>query len=121
MSQRVIHWHLKEVMKQRGFRSAASLHKAMKERGILISKVQLSRTVNALPVRLNTGLLLALCDVLDCTPANLLTLQPSVREEPMRKPARRKVDSPLAAVKDIIELVGPRFQLRRTVVSGNDD
>lgn len=121
MSQPVIHWHLKEVMKQRGFRSAASLHKAMKERGILISKVQLSRTINTLPVRLNTGLLLAFCAVLDCTPANLLTLQPSNQEEPKRKPARRKAISPLAAMTDISELVGPRFELRRTVVGGNDD
>ena len=119
MSSLILHWHLHALMLRKGIRSTASLHRALKERGILISQVQLARTVKELPLRLNTHLLLSLCTVLDCTPGQLLSLEPIDMAE-FRRPRRdkRKVT---VTITDIKQLVGPSFQLRRTMLGDNDD
>lgn len=119
MSSPILHWHLHALMLRKGFRSTASLHRALKERGILISQVQLARMVKELPVRLNTHLLLSLCTVLDCAPGQLLSLEPIDMAE-LRRPRRDKRKATVT-ITDIKQLIGPRFQLRRTMLGGNDD
>ena len=118
MSSPILHWNLHTLMIRKGFRSTASLHRALQERGILISQVQLARTVRDLPVRLNTHLLLSLCTVLDCAPGQLLSLEPIDMAE-LRRPRRDKRNATVT-ITDIKQLVGPSFQLRRTLLSDND-
>jgi DNA-binding Xre family transcriptional regulator len=118
MSSPILHWHLRTQMLRKGFRSIVSLHRALKERGILISRVQLARVVNELPVRLNTHLLLSLCTVLDCAPGQLLSLEPIEVAEIRRR--RRNKQKAALTITDIKQLVGPSFKLRRTILSDND-
>ena len=44
------------------------------ERGIELSRQMVHRIVTKPPQRINTDLLAALCDILDCTPSDLLEL-----------------------------------------------
>lgn len=120
MSEITLHWHLQALMAQRGYRSTASLHRALEARGVLISKVQLARTVKELPVRLNTHLLLVLCTLLECAPAQLLSLEQLEPANRRRKATGRK-ERMAATVTDISQLIGPSFRLRRTIIGDNGD
>jgi DNA-binding Xre family transcriptional regulator len=73
MSQTVgYRWRLREVMATRGMFATTDLHPHLAERGIEISTIQVYRLVAQVPERLNLTILAALCDILDCTPADLI-------------------------------------------------
>lgn len=65
-------WRLREVMATRGMFATTDLHPHLAERGIEISAVQVYRLVAQVPERLNLTILAALCDILDCTPTDLI-------------------------------------------------
>lgn len=72
-----IEWRLRQLMAQRDMWHTTQLHAALtdwatRSGGRTWSKPQIYRLVAGRPERLNLALLEALCDVLDCTTADLL-------------------------------------------------
>lgn len=65
-------WRLSIVMAERGLRTAAQLHRRLEPYGLDISVQQVTRIVSHMPMRLNTEVLAALTDALECTTAELL-------------------------------------------------
>lgn len=65
-------WHLRQVMAAKGLFATTDLQPLLAERGIELSSVQVYRLVVQTPERLNLQTLAALCDILDCTPAELI-------------------------------------------------
>lgn len=67
-----IHWHLRQIMATQGMFSTTDLIPGLTERGIELSREQIYRLVTRTPERLNTRVLAALCDLLDCTVGELI-------------------------------------------------
>lgn len=87
-------WHLRRVMASRGIFQTTKLKPLLEERGIYLSREQVYRLVTQPPQRVRIDVLAALCDALDCSLDDLLTItrrQSSARpraigEEPTRMP-----------------------------------
>ncbi len=67
-------WHLRQLMAAMGMFQTTDLMGPLHERGIELSRQMVHRVVTKTPQRINTDLLAALCDILECTPADLLEL-----------------------------------------------
>jgi DNA-binding Xre family transcriptional regulator len=67
------HWRLRELMAARGLFNATDLEPLLAERGISLSSVQVWRLVTQVPERLSLQVLAALCDILEASPADLIT------------------------------------------------
>lgn len=65
-------WHLRRLMAEHGMFATTDLVPLLAERGIALSSVQVYRLVAQTPERLNLRTLVALCDILGCTPADLV-------------------------------------------------
>ncbi len=65
-------WHLRQLMATRGMFATSDLAPHLAERGIELSPAQVWRLVTTTPERLNLHVLAALCDILGCTPAELI-------------------------------------------------
>ena len=73
MSRQVgYHWHLRRLMAERGMFATTDLVPLLAERGVSLSREQVYRLVVRVPQRLNLTALAALCDILDCSPAELV-------------------------------------------------
>lgn len=68
-------WNLQAQMNRRGLRFAASLHSELLKKGLTISASSVSRMVQHKPKHLDLDTLAALCDVLRCTPNDLLLIE----------------------------------------------
>jgi DNA-binding Xre family transcriptional regulator len=66
-------WRLREVMATRQIFTATELVPLLKDRGIDLSASQVHRLVSGTPERLSLQVLSAFCDILGCTPADLVT------------------------------------------------
>ena len=66
-------WRLRQVMADRGMFTTTGLVPRLAERGITLSASQVHRLVTGTPERLSLPVLAALCDILDVTPADLIT------------------------------------------------
>lgn len=66
------HWHLRRLMAERGMFATTDLIPLLTDRGVNLSREQVYRLVVKVPERLNLTALAALCDILDCTPADLI-------------------------------------------------
>lgn len=66
-------WLLREVMASRGIFTATELVPLLRDRGIDLSASQVHRLVSGTPERLSLQVLSAFCDILGCTPADLVT------------------------------------------------
>ena len=66
------HWHLRRLMAERGMFATTDLVPLLAERGVSLSREQVYRLVVRVPERLNLAALAALCDILDCSPAELV-------------------------------------------------
>ena len=64
-------WHLRQLMAAKGMFQTTDLMEPLHERGIELSRQMVHRIVTKPPQRINTDLLAALCDILDCTPNDL--------------------------------------------------
>lgn len=71
----VTRWNLRQVMAERGMFHTSDLIEPLHERGIELSRQMIHRVVTKTPQRVNLDLLAALCDILDCTPNDLIELQ----------------------------------------------
>ncbi|MEU9189382.1 helix-turn-helix transcriptional regulator [Streptomyces sp. NPDC048484] len=65
-------WRLRELMATRGMFTVGELMPHLTERGITLSISQVHRLVSGTPERLSLPVLATLCDILDCTPADLI-------------------------------------------------
>lgn len=83
-------WKLSVVMAMRGIRTARDLRNKLRQTGFEISEAQLSRVRYALPQKLDTQLLAALCEVLQTTPADLISVpQVATQSRPAADSPRR--------------------------------
>ncbi|MET7356576.1 helix-turn-helix domain-containing protein [Streptomyces mirabilis] len=83
-------WRLRELMAARGMFTVAELMPHLTERGITLSSSQVHRLVSGTPERLSLPVLATLCDILDCTPTDLITTSPPPRtSQPAAPPAKR--------------------------------
>ncbi|WP_329000889.1 helix-turn-helix transcriptional regulator [Kribbella sp. NBC_00709] len=79
----VIRWNLRQVMAENGMFATTDLAEPLHQRGVEISRQMVHRVVTKTPQRINVDLLAALCDILDCTPNDLLEVrQEQIRQSP---------------------------------------
>ncbi len=79
------HWHLRRLMAEHGMFATTDLVPLLAERGVSLSREQVYRLVVRVPERLNLTALAALCDILDCSPAELV--EPYAGQPPATKGA----------------------------------
>jgi DNA-binding Xre family transcriptional regulator len=65
-------WHLRAVMAERGMFATTDLIEPLARRGIRLSSSQVYRLVVERPERLSLKILMALCDILDCSMTELI-------------------------------------------------
>ena len=65
-------WRLRELMALQGLFQTTEMVPLLAERGIHLSREQVFRLVTKTPQRLNMDVLVALCDILSCTPSDLI-------------------------------------------------
>jgi len=68
-------WQLRQLMAARGMFQTSHLGPLLAERGIHLSREQVYRLVAGTPQRLSLDVLAALCDILGCTPADLIVVE----------------------------------------------
>jgi DNA-binding Xre family transcriptional regulator len=73
-------WNLRLIMAKQGMFATTDLAPLLAERGVGLSATQVYRLVTQTPERLSLRTLMALCDILDCTPNDLI--------EPVAEPRR---------------------------------
>jgi DNA-binding Xre family transcriptional regulator len=78
-------WHLRQLMANKGMFQTTDLVPLLAERGVALSREQVFRLVTQSPQRLSMDTLVALCDILECTPNDLI--EPQVVNQPVRKAA----------------------------------
>jgi len=70
-----IRWNLRRLMADRGMFQTTDLVPKLADRGIHLSREQVFRLVTQTPQRLSTDALAALCDILQCTPNDLIEVE----------------------------------------------
>ena len=75
-------WHLRQVMAARGLFATTELVPLLAERGVALSREQVYRLVVGTPERLSLATLAALCDILACTPGDLIEIVAEARRVP---------------------------------------
>jgi DNA-binding Xre family transcriptional regulator len=99
------HWNLRRLMAAHQMWKTTELIPLLRERGVELSASQVYRLVTDKPERLSMKVLIALCDILDCTPADLI-------DPYAESAARRKTAGESAAA--VVELKpGPRPERAR--------
>jgi DNA-binding Xre family transcriptional regulator len=71
----VMRWNLRQVMAAHGLFQTSDLVPLLAARDVHLSRQYIHKLVTKAPQRVNTDLLAALCDALDCTPNDLLQLE----------------------------------------------
>lgn len=66
------HWHLRRLMAAHDLWKTTQLVPLLRERGVELSEAQVYRLVTDKPERLSMRTLVALCDIFDCSPADLI-------------------------------------------------
>ena len=89
-----IRWHLRLRMAEKGMFHTSDLVPLLAERGITLSREQVFRLVTQPPQRLSMDVLAALCDILGCSPNDLIEVDttpvqppPAKRSRPTKTPA----------------------------------
>lgn len=67
-------WKVREMMARRGYWKTTDLIEPLAARGVRLSDSQVYRAIAGKPERLNMSLLVALCEVLNCRPDDLIRL-----------------------------------------------
>jgi DNA-binding Xre family transcriptional regulator len=65
-------WHLRLRMAEHGMFATTELGPLLAERGVALSREQVYRLATGTPERLSLHTLAALCDIFECTPADLI-------------------------------------------------
>lgn len=98
-------WRLRLRMAERGIFTSKPLVGMLAERGVDLSESQVWRLVTGKPERLNLHVLVVLCEILDCTPNELIR---PVEVTSSGRPERRS-----AAQAGAGEIVPKRARIRR--------
>lgn len=69
------HWRLRALMAQRELYQTTDLVPLLAERGVVLSREQVFRLVTSPPQRLSMDVLAALCDILECSPNDLIEIE----------------------------------------------
>lgn len=69
-------WHLRKLMADSDMFATTDLQPLLEKRGVKLSPAQVYRLVVHTPERLSLRTLTALCDILDCSPNDLIELVP---------------------------------------------
>lgn len=72
----VYRWNLRLLMAERDMFSTADLVPLLAARGVVLSREQVYRLVAKVPERLSLTTLAALCDIFECSPAELIEIAP---------------------------------------------
>lgn len=87
-------WRLREVMADHGLWKTTELAPLLAQRDVELSSAQIYRLVTGRPERLSLHTLAALCDIFDCTPAELIettaTTGPAKTPTTKKKPSGRR-------------------------------
>jgi hypothetical protein len=83
---RVAEWRLRELMAGKGLFSAVQLQQALADHGVTLGPSQAHELMTRAPKQPRTAVLFALCEVLDCTLADLWVVHQAAA-----KPAEGKV------------------------------
>ena len=103
-------WNLRQIMAQHNLWKSTQLRPLLRDRGISLSDTQVYRLVTGTPERISIGVLVALCDIFDCTMDDLIESRVELR-------AARTADAPpLPLDGDVSAPVAHRIRL----VDGND-
>jgi DNA-binding Xre family transcriptional regulator len=86
-------WHLRRLMAGKEYWQTTDLVPLLAERGITLSREQVFRLVTQPPQRLSLDTLAALCDILDCTPNDLIEIE-AVNAEVRKKAGEKRGPSP---------------------------
>ena len=70
-----ITWNLRKLMAGRDMFQTTDLVPLLAERGVHLSREQVFRLVTQPPQRLSMDVLAALCDILGCTPSDLIHIE----------------------------------------------
>lgn len=84
-------WHLRMRMAEQGLFQTSELVPLLAERGVHLSREQVYRLVTQPPQRLSMDTLAALCDILGCTPNDLIEVTVVARRQ------RKTADQPRRA------------------------
>jgi DNA-binding Xre family transcriptional regulator len=76
-------WNLRLLMAKAGMYATSDLVPLLAERGVVLSAAQVYRLVTQTPERLSLRTLMALCDILGCTPNDLI--EPAAAPAPVKK------------------------------------
>jgi DNA-binding Xre family transcriptional regulator len=68
-------WRLRALMAQRQLYQTTDLVPLLAERGVVLSREQVFRLVTQPPQRLSMDVLAALCDILECSPNDLIEVE----------------------------------------------
>ncbi|MGH2909078.1 MAG: helix-turn-helix domain-containing protein [Solirubrobacteraceae bacterium] len=71
----VAHWNLRQLMAEQGMFATSDLIEPLHARGVELSRQMIHRVVTKTPQRVNLDLLAALCDILYCTPNDLIEMR----------------------------------------------
>lgn len=70
----VVRWNLRRIMAEKGMFATTDLMGPLAERGVEMSRQMVHRVVTKPPQRINLDLLAALCDILGCTPNDIIEI-----------------------------------------------
>lgn len=79
MAQRRFSWRLEARMHERGIHQITALQRELVAHGIDLSSSQIHRLVTGVPERLNLEVLAALCEILACSPTDLIEVHATRR------------------------------------------
>lgn len=87
-------WHLRRKMAEQNLFHTSDLVPLLAERGVTLSREQVYRLATHAPQRMSMDVLVALCDILGCTPNDLI--EPKVVNEQQRKTIGSRAAAPEA-------------------------
>lgn len=94
-------WRLRALMAECELFQTSDLVPLLAERGVVLSREQVYRLVTQVPQRLSMDTLVALCDILNCTPSDLI--EPQIVNKQVRKRAGERASAePSAARRTVI-------------------
>ena len=100
-----IRWHLRLRMAEKGMFQTSDLVPLLAERGVHLSREQVFRLVTQPPQRLSMDTLAALCDILGCSPNDLIEVEVASRQ--VRKAAGDRGAAPPPVRRTTIRRPGP--------------
>lgn len=89
-------WNLRRLMAERDMYQTTDLVPRLAEYGVHLSREQVFRLVTQPPQRLSMDTLAALCGILECSPADLITVR-EARRQAAKPTASGEVDGPAVA------------------------